>query len=56
MQSRIVSRGFSAPEEFVQDIHTLLQSLFHADIDGQTITEAAIDTAALDIVGVENEE
>jgi ParB family chromosome partitioning protein len=48
-------RGFTVPEEFIRDIHTLLQSLFQADLNGQEITETMVDTA-LDILGTEHEE
>jgi hypothetical protein len=49
-------RGFTVPDEFTQDIHTLVQALFQSDLEGQTIPEAMIDTVALDILGTEHEE
>jgi ParB-like chromosome segregation protein Spo0J len=49
-------RGFAVPEEFIRDIHAILQALFQADLDEQMIPEAATDTAALDILGAEREE
>jgi ParB-like chromosome segregation protein Spo0J len=48
--------GFAVPEEFIRDIHTLLQALFQAGLDGQAAPEAAIDAADLDILGAGNEE
>jgi hypothetical protein len=48
--------GFAVPEEFIRDIHTFLQALFQADLDGQAAPEAAIDAAVLDMVGAGNEE
>ncbi|MDR2053180.1 MAG: hypothetical protein LBP80_07185, partial [Treponema sp.] len=38
-------RGFTVPDEFIRDIHTLLQSLFQADLDthGQAEPETTID-------------
>jgi ParB family chromosome partitioning protein len=51
-------RGFTVPDEFIRDIHTLLQSLFQADLDGheQAEPETAIDPASLDILGADHEE
>jgi hypothetical protein len=48
--------GFAVPDEFFWDIHTLLQSLFQADLDEQEITEMTIDAASLDILGAGHEE
>jgi ParB family chromosome partitioning protein len=48
--------SFTVLEEFIRDIHTLLQALFQADLDGQAAPEAAIDVAGLDMLGAENEE
>jgi hypothetical protein len=39
-----------------QDIHAILQALFQAGLDGQEVPAAAIDAAALDILGAEHEE
>jgi ParB family chromosome partitioning protein len=49
-------RGFTVPEDFIRDIHTLLQALFQVGLDGHTIPEAAIEAAALDMLGAEHEE
>ena len=49
-------RGFTLPDEFIQDIHTLLQSLFQADLNGHVIPETTVEAAALDILGTEHEE
>jgi hypothetical protein len=49
-------RGFILPDEFTQDVHTMLQALFQDDLDGRTTPEAPTDVAALDILGVEHEE
>jgi ParB family chromosome partitioning protein len=51
-------RGFTVPDEFIRDIHTLLQSLFQADVDAheQAEPEIAIDPASLDILGADHEE
>jgi ParB family chromosome partitioning protein len=51
-------RGFTVPDEFIRDIHTLLQPLFQADLDahGQAETETTIDAASLDILGADHEE
>jgi hypothetical protein len=48
--------GFTLPDEFTQDIHAMLQSLFQADLDGQAIPEAAIDAASPDMLGAGHEE
>jgi ParB family chromosome partitioning protein len=50
--------GFTVPDEFIRDIHTLLQSLFQADLDshGQTEPETTIDATSLDILGADHEE
>jgi hypothetical protein len=47
-------RAFTLPEDFIQDIHTMLQALFQAALDGQAVPAAAINTAGLD--GAEDEE
>jgi ParB family chromosome partitioning protein len=49
-------RGFTLPNEFTQDVHTMLQALFQDSLDGQTTSEAPTDAAALDILGAEHEE
>jgi ParB family chromosome partitioning protein len=49
-------RGFTVPDEFIRDIHTLLQSLFQADLNGHEIPETTVETAALDILGTEHGE
>jgi ParB family chromosome partitioning protein len=51
-------RGFAVPDEFIRDIHTLLQSLFQADLGTheQAGPETPIDAASLDILGAEHEE
>ncbi|MDR3123294.1 MAG: hypothetical protein LBU16_05900 [Treponema sp.] len=47
---------FTVSTEFIQDIHTFLQALFQADLDGQAAPEATIDIAGLDMLGAEDEE
>jgi hypothetical protein len=51
-------RGFTVPNEFIRDIHAMLQSLFQADLDahGKAEPETAIDAASLDILGADHEE
>jgi ParB family chromosome partitioning protein len=51
-------RGFTVPDEFIRDIHTMLQSLFQADLDahGQAEPETMIDATSLDILGADHEE
>jgi ParB family chromosome partitioning protein len=51
-------RGFTVSDEFIRNIHTLLQSLFQADLDahGQAEPETPIDAISLDILGAEHEE
>jgi ParB family chromosome partitioning protein len=57
--ARSMLRGlydFAVREEFIRDIHTILQALFQADLEEQAISEAAIDAAVPDILGAEHEE
>jgi ParB family chromosome partitioning protein len=49
-------RGFCLPEDFIQDIQAMLQSLFQADVGGQPVPEATTDAAASDMLGTGYEE
>jgi ParB family chromosome partitioning protein len=49
-------RGFALPEDFIRDIHAMMQSLFQADLEGQILSEVTIDAADLDMLGAEDEE
>jgi ParB family chromosome partitioning protein len=50
--------GFTVPDEFIKDIHTLLQSLFQADLDAheQAEAETIIDAVSLDVLEADHEE
>jgi hypothetical protein len=50
--------GFTVPDEFIKDIHTLLQSLFQADLDAheQAEAETIIEAVSLDVLGADHEE
>jgi hypothetical protein len=51
-------RGFTVPDEFIRDIHTMLQALFQENLDAyaRVESETPLDAAVLDILGTEHEE